>query len=219
MNRPVALGGTLALIIGIGYLGILGAKDNPEYGKEIIVPAKVMTTTELKGIRSYIDRDCAYCHNILGRGGRGEGADLSNVVPNERNKDWLVKYIKEPKSVLPRAVMPGYDLKNDELEKLAAYMLSLDFDRYGDVAIGTNLVEGWSLLHQNNCLSCHQVNGVGFKTGHDLSAEGAKRNIELLSAYFQKPSEHTNVAKNDGLEKLDPSEADQLIKYLSTLNK
>jgi ubiquinol-cytochrome c reductase cytochrome b subunit len=69
MNRPIALGAALAVIIGIGHLGILGAKDNPEYGKEIIVPAKVMAMAELKGISSYVDRDCAYCHNILGRGG------------------------------------------------------------------------------------------------------------------------------------------------------
>jgi mono/diheme cytochrome c family protein len=115
--------------------------------------------------------------------------------------------------------MPGYDLTKEELANLAAYMLSLDFGQNRKIAIDTKLVDGWSLLHLNNCLSCHKVNGVGQKTGHDLSTEGAKRSMEWLNAYFQKPAEHTDVAKSNTLARLSSAEVDRLIKYLSTLKQ
>jgi mono/diheme cytochrome c family protein len=121
------------------------------------------------------------------------------------------------KSVLPRAAMPGYDLTNEQLASLAAYMLSLDFDKYRDIAIDKKVVNGWSLLHQNGCLSCHLVNGVGLKTGHDLSTEGSNRSADWLSAYFQKPSEHRSITKSDELDRLNSEEVAFLIKYLSSL--
>ena len=90
----------------------------------------------------YVEKDCAYCHNILGRGGRREGPDLSNVLAKDRSKEWLVKYIEDPKAVNPWSTMPKYDLTKAELDALAEFMLSLDFDRYDPRTISRAAVVG-----------------------------------------------------------------------------
>jgi hypothetical protein len=66
----------------------------------------------------------------MGRGGRIQGPDLSNVIAKDRTKDRLKTFIRDPQAVSRWTIMPKYDLKEDELDALAAYILSLDFDRY-----------------------------------------------------------------------------------------
>ena len=69
----------------------------------------------------------------MGRGAPGprQGPDLSNVIAKDRTKDWLVKMIRDPKSISRWTSMPKYDLTEEELSALAEYILSLDFKRYG----------------------------------------------------------------------------------------
>ena len=79
----------------------------------------------------YVDRQCAYCHNILGRGGRIQGPDLSNVLARGRTKKWLTEFIRDPQAASPWSIMPKYDLSPTELNALSDFILALDFDRYG----------------------------------------------------------------------------------------
>ena len=130
-DRPLAIAAGATCLVAIIYLSLMGLADSRPYGEDVVVPDRELTPVEREGLKVWIDRDCAYCHNILGRGGRREGPDLSNVIAKERTKDWLVKLIRDPKSVSRWTIMPKYDLSERELEALAAFILSLDFDRYG----------------------------------------------------------------------------------------
>jgi cbb3-type cytochrome oxidase cytochrome c subunit len=57
------------------------------------------------------------------------GPDLS-YVGDHRDENWLKAHFKDPSSLVPGSIMPSYHLKEEELQKLTAYMLSLKKDRF-----------------------------------------------------------------------------------------
>jgi len=129
-NRPVATALGVAFLVGVVYLGIMGMANSKPYGHIIRVPDRKLSQMETAGLEIFVDRECAYCHHILGSGGRREGPDLSNTVAKDRSRDWLKKFIKDPQAVSPWSIMPKYDLTTIELEKLADFILALDFKKY-----------------------------------------------------------------------------------------
>jgi len=129
-NRPVATAFGVAALVGVVYLSVMGMANSRPYGQIIRIPDRTLTRTEARGLGIFVNRECAYCHNIMGAGGRREGPDLSNEIAKERSKDWLVKFIKNPQAVSPWSIMPKYDFSRDELDALADFVLALDFKKY-----------------------------------------------------------------------------------------
>jgi ubiquinol-cytochrome c reductase cytochrome b subunit len=105
-------------------MGFAGAG---KYGKIIPVPDRQLNASETAGLRLFVDRECAYCHNINGKGGRIHGPDLANIGIKGRTRDWLMKYIKDPQSQYSWTLMPKYDLGEKELAALSDFILCLDF--------------------------------------------------------------------------------------------
>jgi cbb3-type cytochrome oxidase cytochrome c subunit len=66
----------------------------------------------------------------MGRGGRREGPDLSNVSARGRSREWIRRFIQNPQSVSRWSIMPKYDLSESELNALADFILCLNFERY-----------------------------------------------------------------------------------------
>ena len=130
-DRPVETAIGIACLVGIVYLGVMGIANSKPYGEIVRIPDRALSPSEKTGLKIFVERECAYCHHILGAGGRREGPDLSNVVAKDRTKEWLVTFIKDPQSISPWSIMPKYDLSQEELNVLTDFILSLDFKRYG----------------------------------------------------------------------------------------
>jgi quinol-cytochrome oxidoreductase complex cytochrome b subunit len=141
-DRPLAMAVGGMCLVGVVYLNLMGIADSQPYGQIVVVPDRELTAVERRGLEEYVEKDCAYCHNILGRGGRRVGPDLSNVLAKDRSKEWLVKYIGDPKAVNQWSTMPKYDLTQTELNALSEFILSLDFDRYGTRTISRTDIVG-----------------------------------------------------------------------------
>ena len=77
-----------------------------------------------KGKEIYTQKKCSLCHTIDGVGGK-MGGDLSDEGNKGRDEEWLIKYFKDPKSIIPEAKMPPVKGTDEELKALAAYMMSL----------------------------------------------------------------------------------------------
>ena len=92
-------------------------------------------TAAVRGMKNWLERDCSYCHNIKGRGGKRVGPDMSNVIAKGRTKERLVAYIRDPKEVFSLSIMPKYDLKENELNDLAEFLLALDFKHYPEKVV------------------------------------------------------------------------------------
>lgn len=65
---------------------------------------------------------CQTCHRLGERGGR-VGPDLTAARQRLR-RPWLVRYLKDPRAVVPDVRMPGFGLPDDEAELLADYLLT-----------------------------------------------------------------------------------------------
>jgi len=132
-DRPIATAVLMMILMGVVYLNLMGVAGSKPYGQVVVLPDRKLSPAEVKGVEVWVERDCAYCHRIMGRGALAtrEGPDLSNVIAKHRTKEWLVDMIRDPKSVSRWTTMPKYDLTKEELNALAEYILSLDFKRYG----------------------------------------------------------------------------------------
>lgn len=130
-ERPIAMALGSTCLAGILYLSAMGIADSRPYGKFVVVPDRKLSSSEVAGVRLWAERDCAYCHHVFGRGGRREGPDLSNLKAKERDREYLLRAIRDPQAVSTWSIMPKYDLTDDELRFLSDYLLSLDFDRHG----------------------------------------------------------------------------------------
>jgi ubiquinol-cytochrome c reductase cytochrome b subunit len=128
-DRPVATTVGSTFVVCVAYLTVMAYADVAPYNTSVTIPSRRLTAQEEKGLALYVERECAYCHNILGKGGRRAGPDLSNTARRKRTEAYLAGYIKDPVSVLSSSSMPAYRLKEDELSALAAFLLSLDFSR------------------------------------------------------------------------------------------
>jgi len=129
-DRPVATAVTVTCLAAIVYLTLMGMEDSRRYSHMVPVPDRRLTSQEFEGLKVWFEKDCAYCHHVLGKGGRREGPDLSNVIAKGRTREWLIRYIRDPMAVKSWTTMPKYDLTEAELNALAAFILTLDFDRY-----------------------------------------------------------------------------------------
>jgi cytochrome c2 len=76
-----------------------------------------------KGKEVYTAKKCGLCHTVDGSGGK-KGGDLSDVG-DKRDAEWLTKYMKDPKSLLPEAKMPAFRGSDEDLQALVAYLMSL----------------------------------------------------------------------------------------------
>jgi ubiquinol-cytochrome c reductase cytochrome b subunit len=129
-DRPVAMAAGVTGIVCIVYLSLMGFGSVRPYGETVPVPDRTLSAQEQRGLYVYVERECAYCHQISGRGGHRVGPDLGNVASKGRAQDYLAKYVKDPQSVRSTSIMPKYDLSDKDLTALAEMMLSLDFSKY-----------------------------------------------------------------------------------------
>lgn len=101
------------LMIGI-WMVVFSFGMRFAYGEEELVE---------KGKQFYTEKKCGLCHTVDGSGGK-KGGDLSDVG-SKRDAEWLTKYMRDPKSIIPEAKMPAFRGTDEELNALVAYLMSL----------------------------------------------------------------------------------------------
>ena len=126
-NRPVSIAIAASFVVCMVYLTAMAYSEAAPYNKTVLAPSRAMTDAERKGLFTYVDQECSYCHNILGQGGHRTGPDMSNMARKKRSTEYLATYIKDPKSQMASTTMPEYTLIDEQLTNLAAFLLSLDF--------------------------------------------------------------------------------------------
>ena len=129
INRPIATTVSSVLIICLAYLTAMAYVDVSPYNKTVTIPSRQLSLEEHKGLKIYVERECAYCHNILGEGGRGTGPDLSNTARRKRSEKYIMEYVKEPAKVFRSSSMPAYNLKEEDLQHLASFLRALNFTK------------------------------------------------------------------------------------------
>jgi len=135
------------------------------------------------GSRLYV-AECAICHGP--NGDEVDGINLrTGAFRNVRSDDDIRTIVTEG---LGGRRMPAFDLRQDELDGIVAYIRA-GFDpsgvaiRVGDPQRGADLFYG-----AGDCASCHRVAGEGPRTAPDLSEIGAIRTPAALQRALLDPA-------------------------------
>ena len=140
-DRPLATASGTVFIIGIVYLTLMGFAGAKPYGQIIPIPDRKLNPSETVGLSVFVARDCAYCHNINGKGGRAVGPDLSNMSAKQRTVEQLMAFIKDPQASGRWSIMPKYDLEQTRSQGLADFILALDFSSQDMKIIERNRIQ------------------------------------------------------------------------------
>ncbi len=169
--------------------------------------------------------DCIGCHTIFGTGSYF-APDMTRVV-ERKPKDYLKKFVMDPRGVNPSAAMPKLGISSDEADKLMAFLTwvsKVDTNGWPPKPIlataagvaGRELTQGQRIYQSLGCSGCHIINGIGGTSGPDLTQVGNRRDREWLIGHFKDPDRYV---RNSAMPKVEAPEADieQLTAYMLTL--
>ncbi len=176
------------------------------------------------GMQLFAERRCARCHDFeQKRIGESAFAELDDSGPDLRSagarlhRDWIAKWLQDPRQFRPDATMPAMALSDDECGDLAAWLASLG-GAPAPATLPTDAKErGKTRFRELGCVACH----VEPDAGND---EPASDRIALafvpqkwqpmaLVEYLREPARnHPGVRMPD--LKLAPADAEILAGYL-----
>ena len=135
--------------------------------------------------------DCIGCHTIFGNGSYF-APDMTKVA-EKKPKEYLKKFLMDPKAVNPKASMPKLGISSEEADKLLAFLewtSKVDTNGWPPKPIlataagvgGQELSEGQKLYRSLGCSACHMMNGIGGQRPLNLQMLEAKETRHGLSA-------------------------------------
>ena len=106
---------------------------------------------------------CFGCHNLPGFEKLPRvGPDLTRIA-TKVDPSWLFRWIKEPKGYLPKTKMPNFDLSDEDVLNIAAYLLAASQpmpELRGALKAGGSVERGRDIMSKVGCLGCHRIAGI-----------------------------------------------------------
>lgn len=167
---------------------------------------------------------CAACHDLAADPEPLPAPSLERVAGNLHH-EWLVEWLtteeKTPETKLRR--MPDFDLKRDEAEAIAAFLIdqSKPTERMKTDKKKVDRKAGGELLLTLGCLACHKVDSLGNSdlfTGSDLTKVAAKRPADFFQQWLAKPATLNRHHRMPVFE-LSKEEQRNLAAHLQTLGE
>ncbi len=135
--------------------------------------------------------NCAFCHGLGARGGRGP--DLTHAQKRHGSSD--TDLFQNISNGIPGTAMPangtngqGVGMTDEEIWQIITYLRSIEV-KAPSQPIG-NAIHGKQLFYGDaNCSLCHMFEGKGGRVGPDLTGAGASRTVEALIESVRNPSQ------------------------------
>lgn len=143
-----------------------------------------------EGRHLFETQGCRGCHKLNGVGG-SIGPDLTEEGANHRSPEWLEKHFLSPSAVSPGSAMPDFHFIREQARALTYYMLSLTSEDMGSYYASVRSIPspefGRQLFTEKNCIACHNIGGVGAKTGPDLEGVTKRHSLQWLDEQLVNP--------------------------------
>jgi len=148
-------------------------------------PLAAMTPADVANGKRLFEAQCAPCHGIDGRGGKGANLAVPRLRHSTDNQE-LVAVIRD--GIPGTGMLRAWQLDDQELLQTAAYVRSLS-----SVAGPTSgdPVRGRAVYEARRCSVCHIVSGAGASLGPELTEVGARRGAQYLRKKLLNPGEET----------------------------
>ncbi len=216
-QRTVAIGVVVLAAIawtGLTTAAIVTTPKNPQtaVSEDEGGTWQQLSPGELAGIGYFRLENCASCHAT---GKAGIGPDLTKGV--HKTAAWMIAHFKRPAQVIPGTSMPAIQLKDSQLNGLAAFLLKLNAKNSEALSSAPQFaVDGAIVYQENRCGSCHQVNGSGMKLGPALNGLASRRSQEWVVEHFVDPQKLSPGTVMPPY-KLNPKDMDAITRYLLAL--
>jgi len=169
-----------------------------------------------EGRRLFESQGCRGCHKLSGVGG-SIGPDLTAEGANHRAPGWLEQHFLTPNAVSIGSAMPNFHFTREQARALTYYMLSLTSEEMGSYYSSVRVIPGpeygRQLFDEKNCITCHNVGGVGAKTGPDLMSVTARHSLAWLDEQLVNP-ELVYPGSSMPAYDLEPNARKALVAYL-----
>ncbi|NBV49763.1 hypothetical protein EBR78_00940 [bacterium] len=175
---------------------------------------------------------CYGCHRIEGWDHIRKPAPSLKRVKGKLKHDWIVRWVRNPKSFNDHARMPAQFHQGNtespeytayqeaELHAISDYILSLseEYKPSYYAPTGGNVERGRNLFYQVGCLGCHGMEEFPegrrrFGAAPDLSTIGSKVNREWLGQWLKNPRHYWSETAMPSL-RLSDTEISDLSAYL-----
>lgn len=90
--------------------------------KKYIVSSNISSSTAIRP--NIFDKLCLTCHTFSGKGNRIEPAPSLDNIGSIRDKDFLLRWLKDPSSVKKNSLMPKFPLSDETISELAEFLSS-----------------------------------------------------------------------------------------------
>jgi putative heme-binding domain-containing protein len=139
----------------------------------------IASSGDLEQGKAIFRSNCAFCHGLTGRGGRGP-----NLVSQFNNN------MKEiVRNGIPGTTMPAFrDFEEADLERLELFIRHLAGGDVKPEVVNGDPESGRRIYVRNGCASCHRIGGEGSIYGPDLTRIGSARPVDYLRESILKPS-------------------------------
>ena len=187
--------------------------------------APVITAEVDAGKKVWHKYDCIGCHTILGNGSYF-APDMTKATVR-KPREYLKKFIMNPRAIRPEAAMPVLGLSEKEADDLMAFldwMSKVDTNNWPPppilavAAAGKAASAGQVLFQQHDCAACHQINGIGGVAGPDLTYIGSMQpDPGWHIAHLKDPESKVPESAMPAFDHLSDQELKDLAEYLVTL--
>ncbi len=152
-----------------------------------LLPAVLLAQgdADLQQGRALFRSNCAFCHGMTARGGRGP--NLVSAPLTHGDTDESMKRVV--RSGVPGTTMPDFsEFTDEELAQIVGFIRSLSKNETRRQNIPGDPHQGQEVYARNGCAGCHRIQGLGSIFGPDLSRIGSARSVEYLRESVAQPS-------------------------------
>jgi len=179
-----------------------------------------------RGDGLFMEKGCYGCHDVRGLTYQPKFAPPLNALKSKLadTTSWVYNWIKDPQHVSADTAMPNFLLKDDEVGKIAAFLLSLPevgTQKPAPALDGASVEDGERLFTERGCRGCHAVkadeHSVSPRVPH-LAGVGSKVTAAWLDRWIANPREYNPDTAMPKLELTD-DERHAVVAYVATLKR
>ncbi len=139
-----------------------------------------------QGRKMFFELGCRGCHKVQGKERIKVGPPLKKIGQKVR-RDWLYRWLLDPKAYLPATRMPNFKLSRKEAADIALFLIPQAVPDNTEV-IGS-YDRGKQILSESRCVTCHPFEGKGGNIGPDLAKVASKIHPDWLYKWIKNPHE------------------------------
>ncbi len=116
-------------------------------------------------------------------------------IRNKLRREWIPSWIKNPQEFRSTTKMPHFDLTDEEVQAISAFIWQSSISEGIDSQISGDVAHGQDLFESRGCLACHSVGegkqAMGGSFASNLTRVGEKANYDYLVRWIHNPRERT----------------------------